>query len=135
MEEWQIQLLKDHNLIKILDKQFNEEEYILNILNHTTSSELSEIFSKLSNAKQSISQSFAHTINNNYNRLIDDFQNLKDLNFEISDCKIRMQTIHKSVGNINTNLMQNFENIQTKTPILQNTGAALVMARRALKFL
>jgi len=135
MEEWQIQLVKDHKLLKILDKNFDEEEYVLNLLNQTTTAELSEVFTKLTSIKQNITQSFSQTINNNYNRLIDDFQNLKDLNFEITDCKIRMQSIHKVIGNVNHNLMQNFDNIQNKAPILKNTREALLTSRRALKFL
>ena len=58
MEEWQIQLVKDHKLLKILDKNFDEEEYVLNLLNQTTTAELSEVFTKLTSIKQNITQSF-----------------------------------------------------------------------------
>ena len=69
MEEWQIQVLKDSKLIKLLDKQFDDEKFILDILNRSTTAEVSEIFTKLSNAKQDIAQSFSNTIKDNYNIL------------------------------------------------------------------
>lgn len=135
MDEWQIQLLKDSKLIKVLDKQFDEETFVLDILNRSTPSELSEIFTKLSTSKQEIAQSFSNTIKDNYNRLIDDFQNMKDLNFEITDCRVRVQSIQKMLSLINSNFIQNYENIQNKAPTLKNTTEALTLTRAALKFL
>jgi len=135
MEEWQIHLLKDTKLIKILDKQFDDEKYVLDVLNRSTPSELSEIFTKLTNTKQDIAQSFSNTIKDNYNRLIDDFQNIKDLNFEITDCRVRVQSIQKMLSLINVNFIQNYENIEKKAPVLKNTTDALTLTRAALKFL
>lgn len=136
MEDWKIALCKDQRLLKILDTQFDQEEYLVELLNQSQdkAADLSDIFTKLSSIKQQIVNSFDHSITTNYDRIAQDIEQLSEISLNMKDCQSKITSMKSTLNKINHNFLVYYEMIANKTPTLKNSYEALDLAKAALKF-
>lgn len=66
MDEWKRQIIKEVVLNKLLEKNFNSQQFVLELIKESTKSQFQDYFQKINLVKQNLINSFNLKINENY---------------------------------------------------------------------
>lgn len=134
MQSWKIDLLSDYRLSKILDRHYDKNMYLVELLqeNHPT---FSEIYSKLSGIKQNLVNFFMEKLGENYKLITKDLVNLENIHLEFSEIKKSEKNLKNKVNSLNKEFNQEYESLSKNLPLLEKVYEVSTLTRNSLKFL
>lgn len=127
VENWKRQAISENTLNKILEKDYNHEQFILENLRDKDMTDISEIHQKMSHLKSTLVTNLDVSLQKNYMALIGDMQKIKDFSLDIENCKDKMHNAQKTLISLHSLFTQNYETIQSKMPLLKNAKEAAII--------
>lgn len=134
MQSWKIDLLSDYRLARILDRHFDKNSYLLELLqeNHPT---FSEVYSKLSAIKQNLVNSFMEKLGENYENISKDLGNLETIHLDLVEIKKSEKNVKGKLNSLNQEFNQEYQALSNNIPLLEKVYDISVLSQNSLKFL
>ncbi|KRX07451.1 hypothetical protein PPERSA_11000 [Pseudocohnilembus persalinus] len=134
LENWKREVLRDKVINKMLGKNYDEHEFLLEVVKNHSMPQLFQIQQNMNQIKQNLVHSLDSTLQNNYVELIQDMENLKDVDVNIEECRDQMFIINKKIHNNFSQFTQQYELLQKKIPLLKNSYSAIFLTQNSIKF-
>ncbi|KAL4457010.1 hypothetical protein ABPG74_014648 [Tetrahymena malaccensis] len=135
VENWKRQAISESTLNKLLEKDYDQENFVLENLRDKDMTDISEIHQKMSHLNSTLVTNLDVSLQKNYMALIGDMQKIKDFSFDIENCKDKMHKVQQSLISLHSLFTQNYETIQNKMPLLKNAKEAAVIVQKSIKYL
>lgn len=134
MQSWKIDLLSDYRIARILDRHFDKNSYLLELLqeNHPT---FSEVYSKLSAIKQNLVNSFMEKLGENYENITKDLGNLETIHLDLDEIKKSEKNLKTKLNSLNQEFNQEYLALSNNIPLLEKVYDVSVLSQNSLKFL
>ncbi|EAR99503.2 hypothetical protein TTHERM_00137660 (macronuclear) [Tetrahymena thermophila SB210] len=135
VENWKRQAISESTLNKLLEKDYDQQNFVLENLRDKDMADISEIHQKMSHLNSTLVTNLDVSLQKNYMALIGDMHKIKDFSLDIENCKDKMHKVQQSLISLHSLFTQNYETIQNKMPLLKNAKEAAVIVQKSIKYL